>query len=190
MYYSVLGYQRGAKGNLDSLSFTWTPPAPPDGYRGYITAFLAADPTNHLAVVLQPANPPGCSAINPQIGSVTVNGKGDLSTTNTSANMPTTLVSTVYDMKVSPSGTLVAVGGQGGLQVFHFNAANPPTTYTPLLTTDTISEMFWDNSHHLYAISQATSTLHVYTVTATGYSEAPGSPYTVSQPVAVAVQPK
>jgi hypothetical protein len=102
--------------------------------------------------------------------------------------MPNTLVTSVQDLKISPNGRLLAVAGQGGLQVFHFNGANPPTAYTPLLTTDTITQMFWDNDNHLYAISQTANTLHVYTVTPTAYSEAAGSPHAISQPQYVAVQ--
>ncbi len=190
MYYNVLGYQRAPNGGLSNLNFTWTRPTPPAGYSIYITEFLAADPTNHLAAVFQPANPPGCSSVSAQVGSITVDNRGNLSTTNTSDTMPATQVVSPSDLKVSPSGKLVAVGGQGGLQIFHFNGANPPTAFTPLLTTDTISQMFWDNDNHLYAISQASNTLHVFTVTPTSYSEASGSPYAVSAPVNVAVQPR
>lgn len=188
MYYELQEYQRAANGALSYVNYTWTPPTPPSGARLYITSFLAADPANHLAAVFIPANPPGCSSLPPQIGSITVDAKGNLSTTNTGANMPTTLVTFPSDMKVSPSGKLVAVAGQGGLQVFHFNGANAPTAYTPLLTTDTITQMFWDSSNHLYAISQSGNTLHVFTVTPTTYSEAAGSPYSVSGPVNIAVQ--
>ena len=190
MYYELLGYQRAANGALSELNSTWTPPAPPSGYRIYITEFLAADPTNHLAAVFQPANPPGCSSVSAQVGSITVDNKGNLSTTSTSANMPATQVTFPSDMKVSPSGRLVAIGGQGGLQVFHFNGGNPPTAYTPLLTTDTISQMFWDNDNHLYAISQASGTLFVFTVTPERYAAAPGSPYTVSAPQSIAIEPE
>lgn len=191
MYYEFQEYQRAANGAItSSSSYTWTPPAPPSGYRIYITEFVAADPANHLAAVFQPANPPGCSNVSAQVGAITVDGSGNLSTTSTSANMPATQVTFPNDMKVSPSGRLVAVGGQGGLQIFHFNGANPPTAYTPLLTTDTITQMFWDSHNHLYAISQSGNTLHVFTVTPTSYSEAAGSPYTVSGPVNIAIRPE
>jgi hypothetical protein len=191
MYYSFQEYQRAGNGTLTfATNYTWTPPAPPAGYRGYITEYVGADQANHLAAVFQPANPPGCSNVPAQVGSITVDNNGNLTTTSTSANMPTTLVTYPNDVKVSPSGKLVAVGGQGGLQVFHFNGGNPPTTYTPLLTTDTIAQMFWDNDDHLYAISQFSNTLHVYTVTPTAFNEVSGSPYAVSSPGGIAVQPR
>jgi len=49
--------------------------------------------------------------------------------------------------------------------------------------------MFWDNNNHLYAISQSSGKLFVYTITPTGHREAPGSPYTISSPDALIVQP-
>jgi hypothetical protein len=57
------------------------------------------------------------------------------------------------------------------------------------LTTDPIAQMFWDNNDHLYAISQTSGKLFVYTITPTGHQEAPGSPYTISSPDAIIVQP-
>ncbi len=108
--------------------------------------------------------------------------------------MPATSIQSVYDMKMAPSGRLLAVAGQEGLQVFHFNGAAPITAYTGLLTSDPISEMFWDNDNHLYAITgvfnSSLNYLHVFTVTPTGYREAPGSPYTITGPRYVIVQPR
>jgi hypothetical protein len=43
-------------------------------------------------------------------------------------------VKNVNDILFSPSGKLVAVGGTAGLQIFHFNGANPLTRATGLLT--------------------------------------------------------
>ena len=167
-----------------------TLPAAPDGYRIYVPEAVSADPINHVAMALQAANPPGCQNNYPQLASFTADAQGNLTTTNNSASMPATLIQYVNDLKVSPSGKLVAVAGTNGVQVFHFNGANPPTPYTPLLTTENINQMFWDNDNHLYGINQAGNDMHVFTVTQTTYSEAPGSPYTVSQPASIAVHPE
>jgi hypothetical protein len=103
--------------------------------------------------------------------------------------MPATSIVSVTDMKMAPSGKLVAVAGNEGLQVFHFNGASPTTKYTGLLTTTHINQMFWDNANHLYAISQSTGKLYVFTITPTGYSQAPGSPHTIATPNSIIVQP-
>lgn len=107
--------------------------------------------------------------------------------------MPVSAISSIYDMKMSPSGKLLAVAGQQGLQVFHFNGSAPITQYTGLLTKDPINEMFWDNDNHLYAITGVANSnvnrLHVFTITPTGHREAPGSPYTINGPKYITVQP-
>lgn len=188
MYYAIYGFKRGASGALNYMPFNYNLPAPPAAFRRYIPHLSAADPSNHLAFTMQPANPPGCFNAPLQLASYTVDAKGNLHTTNTAANMPKTLIKSPYDMKIAPGGKLLALAGQEGLQVFHFNGAAPLTHDTDLLTKDPINQMYWDNENHLYAISTATGRLHVFTITPTSTREAPGSPYTISQPRAITVQ--
>ena len=111
--------------------------------------------------------------------------------------MPVSLISYVSDIKMSPSGKLLAVAGNagvvagtGGLQVFHFNGANPITHYTGLIARDEIDQIFWDNDNHLYAISHSASKLFVFTITPTSVIQAPGSPYTITNPQNITVLPK
>ncbi|HUD66379.1 MAG TPA: hypothetical protein VMQ17_17460 [Candidatus Sulfotelmatobacter sp.] len=189
-YYQVWGFQRTNNGDLVDGGTGATLPSPPPGYRGYIADFTASDSTNHVAIAMEPANPPGCSGASVQVGSFTADSNGNLSTTNTNSDMPPIAISYIDDMKISPSGKLLAVGGTGGLQILHFNGPNPPTNYSGLLTTDAITQMFWDDDQHLYAISPSAGRLHVYTITTTKYQEAPGSPYPITQPFAIAIQPR
>lgn len=193
MYYSMNGFTRGANGKLTEFTPTMNSPKPPAHVRAYIPYLGAADPTNHVAFAEIPANPPGCASAPVQLATYTVNANGSLTTTSSSANMPTTAIRTVYDMKMSPSGKLLAVSGQEGLQVFHFNGAAPITHDTGLLTKDPINEMFWDNANHLYAITgvfgSKVNLLHVFTITPKGYREAPGSPYKINGPQYLIVQP-
>jgi len=118
-----------------------------------------------------------------------VEKNGNIHTNSTYKNMPSTLISNPYDLKMSPSSKLLAIAGQEGLQVFHFNGASPITHYTGLLTPDPITQVFWDNDNHLYAISQDTGKLFVFTITPTTHQQAPGSPHTVSRPQDIIVQP-
>jgi hypothetical protein len=164
-------------------------PTPPPNFRRFIPDLIAADPYNNLAVLMQPANPPGCSSEPLQIATYTANSSGVLRTRSTYADMPSTLIANPYDMKMSPSGKLLAVAGQEGVQVFFFNEAAGAARYTGLLTKAPINQIFWDNSDHLYGISQATNKLYVFTVTPTRTSHAPGSPYPVSDPQHLIVQP-
>jgi hypothetical protein len=183
----ITEFRRNSNGSLSALSFSPALPTNPSGsYCGY---GQAADPTNHVAFALQlyvgylePSGPM-------QLATYTANSSGDLSTTSTYTNMPTVLVGSVDYMNMAPSGKLLAVGGSGGLQVFHFDGPNPITHYTGLLTTDEVDDIHWDNNNHLYAIGNAANKLWVFTVTPTGYSQAPGSPYTIHDPGGIVVRP-
>jgi hypothetical protein len=189
MYYLIYGFKRSTNGLLNGFNVTYNLPPPPKGVRAYIPALSAADPTNHLAFTMLPANPPGCAPGPLQLASYTADASGNLKTTNTHSNMPATLVYEPNDLKMSPSGKLLAIGGQEGLQIFHFKRASPMTHYTGLLTTDPIDQMFWDNNNHLYAISHSAGKLFVFMITPTGHHMAPGSPYTISSPDDIIVQP-
>lgn len=186
MYFAVSAFERISNGLLTSASAKTTLPAAPDGYRAYYPTMLATDATNHVAITLWPVNPPGCSTAAQQIGVFTADANGNLTTTDTSATMPSTLVGSVDDLKISPVGNLLAVAGSAGLQVFHFNGASSVSAYTNLLTSDPITEMFWDRYGHLFALSQSTNKLHVFNVNQLTATEAPGSPYVINAPIHLA----
>jgi hypothetical protein len=59
-----------------------------------------------------------------------------------------------------------------------------------LLTSNQIDQMFWDNANHLYAISSTAGKLYIFTITPTSATQAAGSPYTISHPKNIIVQPK
>jgi hypothetical protein len=120
----------------------------------------------------------------------TADSSGNLTTKGTSQNMPTASVGWLNDMKTSPAGNLLALGGTSGLQVFHFNGSNPITPYTGLLATHELSHLAWDNHNHLYGISQPSGRLYAFRVTTTGYKKASGSPYSISTPQAITVLSK
>jgi hypothetical protein len=189
MYYTIYGFKRGSNGLLTSAGSVANLPTPPPNFRRFIPDLVAADPYNNLAVLMQPANPPGCSSEPLQIATYTANSSGVLRTKSTYADMPSTLIASPYDMNISPSGKLLAVAGQEGLQVLFFNEGYPAARYTGLLTKAPINQIFWDNSNHLYGISQATNKLYVFTVTPTYTSNAPGSPYPIGDPQHLIVQP-
>jgi hypothetical protein len=62
--------------------------------------------------------------------------------------------------------------------------------YTGLLTKDEVDQLFWDNDNHLFAISRSAGKLFVFTITPTSVSQAPGSPYTITNPQDITVLPK
>jgi len=173
----IIGVQRASNGTLSYLN-NFNPPFPSEKSGGfYCPWFAAADPTNHLAVAMEPLNSNWGQDGPWQLASYTADSSGNLTTSSTYSNMPTVLVGTVSDYSMSPSGKFLAVGGSTGLQIFNFNGANPITPLTGLLSNAPISQIAWDNSNHVYALSDLAGKLFVFTVTASGATPAPGSPH-------------
>ncbi len=190
MYPGTYGYQRASSGLLNYVNnFKYNTPTPPPGVRIYYPDLAVADATNHIVIAEQPANPPGCASGPLQLATYTADASGNIHTKSTYKNMPAPKVQNIFDMKTSPSGKLLAVAGQEGLQIFHFNGGSPITHYTGLITSTPITQMFWDNNDHLYAISQTTGKLLVFTITPTTHKMAAGSPYAITQPQDIIVQP-
>ena len=185
------GLVRHSGGLLDYGSISIPTPAAQNSGDYYCRSYTAADPSNHVAISMQAVNANLQSTDGPtQLATYTADASGNLTTTGTWANMPATAISYIADLNMSPSGKLLAVGGDGGVQVFHFNGSNPVTHYTGLVTTDPINQMFWDNNNHLYALSQSAGKLYVFTLTPTSVTQAPGSPYAIPNPSNVIVQPR
>jgi hypothetical protein len=184
--------RNAASGALTAVEFKMPIPAAKRG-DAWCISFAAADPSNHLVTTLQPVldpSEPYSSGLDgpARLATYTVDASGNLSTSSTLTNMPSTAAGILTAINMAPSGKLLAVGGTSGLQVFHYNGANPITQYTGLLTKDVISSVSWDNTNHLYALG--TNQLYVFTITPTSVSEAPGSPYVIHNPQGMAVQPK
>jgi len=190
MYWGIYGFHRNANGLLTEISINATPPTPPQGYF-YCPSLAAADATDHVVISMQPVNQEDFSPDRlPQLATYTADAEGNLSTASTRSNMPKTSVVSVTDLKMSPSGKVLAVGGTEGLEIFHFNGSKPITSYTEILKKVEIDQLFWDNRDHLYAISNTGDKLYVFTITPTSYKEAPGSPHRISHPQNVVVQPE
>jgi hypothetical protein len=187
----IYGYSRNSSGPLNQLNITPPIPAAAASDEVYCPLLAAADPTNHVAISMTPSSSSQYSVAGPpQLAVYTADTFGNLTTSSTSANMPKTLVTQITDFWMSPSGKLLAVAGKGGLEVFHFNGANPITHYTGLLTKDEIDQVFWDKNNHLYAVSQTAGKLYVFTVTAKTHKPAPGSPYSIPEAIFLSVLPE
>jgi hypothetical protein len=192
----IIGVRRNTDGTLAYLN-NFSPPFPAEKSGGFYCPWLAAaDPTNHLAIAMEPLNPNWGQDGAWQLATYTVDSAGNLTTKSTYSNMPKVLVGAVTDYWMSPDGKYLAVGGSSGLEIFHFNGANPITRFTGVLTSSPILQVFWDNSGHVYALSQAypssptTGKLFVYTVTSKGVTQAPGSPHIITNAQSLIVLPK
>ena len=188
-FQEIFGFGRNSDGTLTlngSLNSNLPLPTAPTG-DAYCPWLAAADPTDHLAISLTPMNGSTFQAAGPaQLASYTADSSGNLTTTNSASNMPAVATGGINDMEMSRSGNYLAVAGTG-LQVFQFNGADPLTQLTGLLINDQVDQVLWDKNDHLYAISLASGKLFVFSVTASGASQAPGSPYAISKPGYMAV---
>ncbi len=179
-------FRRESSGTLEYLpDFSWTAPTVADGYQ---SGPPDASPAGNYVVlplsVIDQASPA-------QLGSFTVGANGNLTTTNTSSNMPSTKLSE-FSTTFSPSGKfLVAYGtsggtnanAEGGIEIYNFKGAAPLTLYTTLLEGTPINQVVWDSSNHMYAISAKDNKLYVFTVTSTSVTEdsswSIGAPYSM-----------
>ncbi|MGA2650721.1 MAG: hypothetical protein ABSF28_09365 [Terracidiphilus sp.] len=180
----VSGFQRSSSGTLEVLSNFKVNVPTNSGGQGYVATSPDASPAgNYVMLQLYPEDaPPG------QLGVFTVNSEGDLSTTNTSSNMPTMPFSP-KGTTFSPTGNLFVIWGDdgsdsgsgNGIQIYNFNGAAALAPYKTLLSGTPIDQVAWDRSNHMYAISQAENKLYVFTVTPTSVTQdtawSIGSPY-------------
>jgi hypothetical protein len=177
---TVSAFQKASNGQLEiNESFSETDPAPCwDGYGDenlyfYQPQLVQADPSSYVAVVVysyyagwQMAN----YTINPSTGAIW--------SINTCADMVISWNGYPQSLSMSPSGKLVALASHSGLEVFHFNRAEPITRFTgQLQVAFNFDQVAWDHSNHLYALSYDSAQLFVYTITPSSFTEAPGSPY-------------
>jgi hypothetical protein len=156
-------------------------------------------PTSHMAIALHETFDDYCGASGPPaLASFDVDYSGNTIYNGTMLKISVNPMS----MTINPQGNLLAVGGSAsntdnsggtqtaGLQVFHFNGGNPITSFSGVLTTAPINAIEWDGNNHLYALSNSTKRLYAYTVTSSGITAVPGSPYTIaSTPNALVVAP-
>lgn len=180
-------YARSSSGHLTLDSDASLPDIKPANSSDfYCHAAVAADSSNHLAASVQAINsdleePSG----SPQLATYSISSKGNLSTSSTYKNMPVADTGASI-LSMSPSGKLLAVGGQG-FQIFHFNGGSPISKYSAVLQPSIAFQAFgWDNDNHLFAIGSGK--LFVYTVTTTSIEEASGSPYSIPEAGTVLVQ--
>ena len=185
----IFSFRRNSDGTLTlatNLASATPLPTAPDG-QTYCPWLAAADNSDHFAVSVTPMDTSTFQPVGPpQLAVYTADSSGGESTASTDQNMPQVATTTINDMEMSTDGGFLAVGGTG-LQIFQFNGGNPITQLTDLLTNETIDQVAWDKTNHLYAISNSSGQLFVFSVTASGVTQAPGSPYTITSPVNLAV---
>lgn len=191
-YSALNGFKKQSNGSLVDLNQNYPFPSgqPANISDSYIEQAVA-DTNNHLAVNIYSVTNDGSPNVD-QIATYSINtSTGNLTTSSTFANMPKAEVGESTSQAMSPSGKLLAVSGPNGVQIFNFNPSGQATaTPTGLITRTPTDQIYWDNTNHLYAISNVDGTIQVFTVTATSAVQVSGSPYFVAHPVSLLVLPK
>lgn len=175
-YTNLIGFRRASTGELQLMQFNETDPTLAGS--NYLPAYPDASPTGKYVVVQLYPNDGGGDTNPPQIGSYSVDSQGNISTANTSSNMPTSQLTGPSSMSFSPDGKMLAIAslyGAGqfgnGVEIYNFNGASPLTLNTRLLNGTPIDQVAWDATHHLYAISRSESKLWVFEIGASSTAQ-------------------
>ena len=106
------------------------------------------------------------------LGNYTVSSDGKLTTKSDYANMAATFVYP-RTISISPSGAILATGGDEGYQFFHFNGSSQPVKWTgPFATNGMVTQLGWDKADHFYALTE--TSLIEYHITSTSYKKLAG----------------
>lgn len=177
-------FKREGSGALQYASWVGQVPKAPTGDI-FCPFALATDPSNHVAFEVADMNRNDGTPLAWQLATYTADSTGHLTTTSTWKDMPESGLGIATTMSIDPTGKLLAIGSLG-FQLFHYNGADPITSYTNVLqASNTIIEFGWDAHSHLFVLSDGQ--LRVYTVTPTSLKEQPGSPYSIPEASSVIV---
>ena len=174
--WSVFGYKRASDGSLTSFDPGPGAQAPPksDPDTMYCPGPMAVSAKGFLAIGYSELNGTSTSHM---IGFYKINFDGTL------IPLPTWVVTTASTsdsnatlaISFDPTGTYLAVAGNGGVQTFPLNSNGIlPPIGAPQNSGVAFQSVAWDNTNHVFATSQ--TQLYVYNSQEGQLSPAPGSP--------------
>jgi hypothetical protein len=165
----IVSYRRESNGFLTYLGISHDTPTPESPHQ-YCAGPSASDSSNHLATNFSVWDPTsGTTGADSVLGVYTASSSGYPSTTSDYQNMPTTSIFATA-ISIDPTGKLLAIGGQGYYQFFHFNGANPISSYSQVIKeNDQVSAFGWDKNSHFYMLTG--HSVDIYNITPTSYTE-------------------
>lgn len=196
----VSEFKRNSDGTLTDFA---NGPLPQDA--SYCPVGAAADHANHFVIAAVEC-PQSQTCPGPEhLAVYTIDSAGKLTTPSSWQNTTTTIAvpgSFAGGYGFSPDDKYFAIGGYVGLDVFAWDSttatlthvaaiANPQGTCTgtnsstPTCSGTPFGNLAWDSNDHLYTFLG--NQLFVYNVTASGVTQAPGSPHAVQNPQWVTV---
>lgn len=178
---AIYVFRRNADGALSNpTNPPFQPPQPVGTASGvtYCPWGAAALGTSNVIIAEQPT-----MTISPagpyQMVNFTIGSDGSLSTTDTASTAPTVTVGVVRSYYFDPTQTWLAVGGDNGIQIFHWANGKLSSSGTFSIPNG-VNQLRWDNAGHLFVISSTSSTpstsVYVFNVVNGVPTPAPGSP--------------
>ena len=173
----VFGYTRATDGTL--TSFNPGQPTPPTGNSGeaFCPERLAVSAKGDMAILWVPF----AFASRGQVGTETyvmtyaINSDGTLTAIANSQVKTASSAQNKVALKFDPTGSVLAVAGDGGVQTYSLNGTGTLTPAgAPLNVGVTFQNVAWDNSNHVFATSS--TQLYVYNSMSGVLTPAAGSP--------------
>jgi WD40 repeat protein len=174
----VFGYTRSSTGNLTQMSISMQQPAPPitSPGTGYCVIGIAASAKGRVAIAWVPFQ----YASSVTVGNQTYVGIYNVNSDNSLTLVPnsgvTTASTSTLALNFDPTGTYLAVAGNGGVQTYTLTSTGTLTAVaSPQDAGVSFTSVAWDKSNHVFATSS--SGLYVWNAKNGMLSGAAGSPY-------------
>lgn len=182
----VFGLARASSGTLSPLSFNNV--AGPTGNSGeaFCPEGMAASAKGYLAILWFPFAYASAGQVGNESYVViyTINSDGTLSPVSNSQVKTASSDQNHVALNFDPTGTSLAVAGDGGVQTYSLNGSGMLTPVSAPLSAGVIFQnVAWDNSGHVFATSS--TQLYVYNSTSGVLTPAAGSPNAGDQNLAV-----
>ncbi len=122
----------------------------------------------------------GCNDNGYILGNYTVGSNGGLNFVPGSQIAPA-----VHEnaMAFDPSGTYLAVAGNG-IQVLQLHSNGTMSVLSAPVQVQGLNYVLWDSANHVFALGDS---LYIFNFNGQGLTQAPGSPYSIANPVGLAV---
>lgn len=182
----IFGFRRASDGTLTTLNITT--PQGPAGNSGeaFCPEGLAVSAKGYLAILWFPF----AYASSGQVGNetyimtYTINGDGTLTAISNSQVKTASSRTNTVAFNFDPTGSFLAVAGDGGVQTYSLNGSGTPMLVGPPQNAGlSFQSVAWDSANHIFATTS--SQLYVFNSSTGVLTPASGSPYAGDQELAV-----
>ena len=174
----IFAWQRSSGGTLKDISPGMPQPPTANPGEAFCPHALATSAKGYLAIIWYPFG----YASSGQVGTETfvmtyaINGDGTLTTVANSQMKTASSSASTVAANFDPTGSFLAVAGDGGVQTFALNANGTLAAVgSPQSAGASLQDVAWDNSNHVFAANS--SQLYVFNSNTGVLTPASGSPH-------------